>query len=581
MQAASPDKKTQPRRLHPFLAGLALLLALQCPALWAYRSAQATVLGKYSGKYALFLLGHLILLAAIAAVACSSRRQSLLQLQKTRAFIARALRSRPLLAITLFAPWIGLGAAAIILARGAFGHSWLLHATIAAMALWSSVWLIWRIRPTPRARTQTVAKYGLILASATALLVLFEAAMRANPGLLSPKLILSLPEKGDVFFDHFQYDDEITVGYRYQPGMAFSQELRLSHTYQYESYGGLVPALPEASDQVLSKASFITDSSGYRNQEPLLADYVVVVSGDSFTSHAVEPDPWPSRLARQLNVPILNLGLQGYGPQNQVEAILRFGISKNPRYIIIGYYEGNDLLDAEGYHRRKTSGKGWRSSSKSKLPILDRNISTHLIRHLCASIPGKNTDKDAPEAPAYPYPFTVSLGERDVELAFTSTYLSLLSLSRDDLLRTQGLAVTLQAYARLKSAATAIGARLLIAYFPTKEHCYIPHLSPLLVQQKLGRALMPQVSSTGEIDLSPAKPQRLEVDALLQHLDTQRQTLLEEIARLDIETIDLTPALQAAALDGAQLYWSLDNHWTPVGQALVAKCIGDRLGGSD
>ena len=56
--------------------------------------------------------------------------------------------------------------------------------------------------------------------------------------------------------------------------------------------------------------------------------------------------------------------------------------------------------------------------------------------------------------------------------------------------------------------------------------------------------------------------------------------LLAQFCRAQgIETVDLTEALRAPARRGEQLYYSMDAHWNPRGNAVVADAIFATLHG--
>src|SRR5437867_6140771 len=76
---------------------------------------------------------------------------------------------------------------------------------------------------------------------------------------------------------------------------------------------------------------------------------------------------------------------------------------------------------------------------------------------------------------------------------------------------------------RLETAAAACGARLLVVYCPTKEHCYLPLLPVTLVSQKLGGARRAAVSPEGSL-VSGAHP--LKTVELLLNLDGQRLAIV-------------------------------------------------------
>ncbi len=77
----------------------------------------------------------------------------------------------------------------------------------------------------------------------------------------------------------------------------------------------------------------------------------IVVIGDSYIE---SPMTRPSalittRLAQLQGKTVANLGHSGYGPQQELAVLKRFGLPLNPRTVIWAFFEGNDLSDIEEY----------------------------------------------------------------------------------------------------------------------------------------------------------------------------------------------------------------------------------------
>lgn len=571
-----------PAQRHAYCLGMALLSAAALPPLVDYESASPVLLGRYSLPYFALLVAVAAAAIAFLALGWSRSLRRKLSLEALESAVGNLCGSRILLLGGILSVWIAAFFCLWTVRSGAIGKSAWLHLVALLVAFWTSLWLLVIARPTPRSRVRALAKFNVLLGCLSALVVLVELTLRSNPGLLAAGILESLPEKGDSFFSVFEFDDEeIGVGYRYKPNKRFSQELWMSATYAYDTYRGVARSLPPGEDQLLTRASFTTDELGYRNTSPLLAEYPIVVSGDSFTSHSVEPSPWASRLAEDLQTPVLNLGLQGYGPQNEVEAILRYGLPRKPRHVIVAYYEGNDLLDAEGYEDRRLSGLGWRESIHSRIPVLEQQLCIHLASYVLRKAIGEKDDAPGTAVPVAgepPYPFEANFEGKTVELGFADTYLSLLALPRDEVKKLRGYDLTRQAYRRLAEACSAQGAHLTVLYVPTKEHVYIPLLPGDLVARKLGKAVAPALSPEGDFLFERGETSPLQARQLLENLDAQRQVMLEAFAELKLDVIDLTPELQVEARKGEPIYWSLDNHWRPAGHAAAARALGRHLG---
>ncbi|HVR76524.1 MAG TPA: hypothetical protein VMT52_19500, partial [Planctomycetota bacterium] len=474
----------------------------------------------------------------------------------------------------------GLWACAIVLGCSIIhvdlAHSAWLHVVGAATILWVSLGCILIVRTDTARRARALAACMISLVFLSVSLVILEIALRINIGALPTALVSNLPQRGQAFFPFYDYDDEITVGYRYKPGVRLSQKLRSSDATLYSTQADLIRPVRPDEDRILSEASFTTDENGYRNESPLHPHYPVAVSGDSFTSYSVEPRPWPKSLSEKLAAPVLNLGLQGYGPQAAAEALIKFGLPRKPRWLLLTWYEGNDLFDAQDYEKKRRSGLGWREHAFKDLAILERYLVCHAIRHGMDRLRSrKRSGSTSPRE--YPYPFTVELGGRNVELCFTPTYFSTLSIPEESVKSLACIPAFLGSFQHLQRSAEKAGARLIVVYIPTKEHCYAPLLPRDLLETKLGGARRPHVSPQGDLLSASTSPELLRAADFLENMDGQRKALAGILAREGIDLLDLTAEFQEAAGRGEQLYWSTDNHWAPAGHELAASILARRL----
>jgi hypothetical protein len=79
----------------------------------------------------------------------------------------------------------------------------------------------------------------------------------------------------------------------------------------------------------------------YQNQE-----LEMVLIGDSFTyGECVTPGEDIGGLLREGSRDVLNLGIQGHGPLEELATLKEYGEPFNPKLVLWIYYEGNDLLD--------------------------------------------------------------------------------------------------------------------------------------------------------------------------------------------------------------------------------------------
>ncbi|HSK81689.1 MAG TPA: hypothetical protein VLQ45_34875, partial [Thermoanaerobaculia bacterium] len=111
------------------------------------------------------------------------------------------------------------------------------------------------------------------------------------------------------------------------------------------------------SDFVWNGVRYQYDDNGFRNRESSRTADVVVVVGDSFVEgwEVPQDEIVTSRLGRALGRRVVNLAQSGYGPQQELEVLRRFGLPLAPKVCIWGFFEGNDLRDVHRYEKVRRS----------------------------------------------------------------------------------------------------------------------------------------------------------------------------------------------------------------------------------
>ena len=100
-----------------------------------------------------------------------------------------------------------------------------------------------------------------------------------------------------------------------------------------------------------------TDEHGFRNPPGIRrADLVVV--GDSVTEagEVAEEATFVRKAGAALGLVAVNLGTSGYGPQQELAVLRRYGLSYRPRLVVWQVTEWNDVQDAQMYLHRHEPG---------------------------------------------------------------------------------------------------------------------------------------------------------------------------------------------------------------------------------
>jgi hypothetical protein len=265
---------------------------------------------------------------------------------------------------------------------------------------------------------------------------------------------------------------------------------------------------------------------------------------------------------------VLNLGEVGIGPQDELEILQQYGLKKQPQWVIMAYFEGNDLYDAASYEQAN--------------PFLLARFGRHIVgrsRQLWneyisgKASPGVGTvgDVSLQTEASYRYPITVTVGDTKLEMAFFSYYITWLSARREAIESSQNYRLVKETILKAQQLSEASGARLLLVYVPSKSHVYLPYVNDA---ETLSRVF----TDVPTLELDEAGylqfvDQTATPELTRQHMDDQAHLLADFAAEQNIVYLDLTPYFQEEAGTGAELYYPFDTHWNQRGHSLAAQTI--------
>lgn len=273
---------------------------------------------------------------------------------------------------------------------------------------------------------------------------------------------------------------------------------------------------------------FRLDSKGFRNPEPWPEPARIVVLGDSmaFGYGADDGADWVSLLRSRLpGVGIVNLGLIGSGTLQQERIFERFAAELRPSIVLLCLFAGNDLDDDRAFARwiehgatgsyRRFRGQGDRWLDDSLLGLAQRTylfwFTVDLARTLARRSRGRTLELE-------------DGGRLQLVLPRTST------IDPADLERTLG------AVGRLHERVESGGGRLLVLLMPSKEEVYLP----------LAGESAPSASAAIAARLVESGVPVLDLGEVLRRRATRR---------------------------GPALYFAIDGHPNPTGQAVVAEAV--------
>jgi hypothetical protein len=318
-----------------------------------------------------------------------------------------------------------------------------------------------------------------------------------------------------------------------------NRELRVR--FQGSDLHGLDGAEPSA----IYRCETRLDGRGFRNPTELASAKVVII-GDSFIEglQAGDDELISSQLSKAMGVSTANLGRTGYGPQQELEVLRRFGAPLGPKTCIWAFYEGNDLQDVESYDatrdrvrrlRPESPFRGWFARS------FVRNGSAYVIRR-GAQRPGAPAHRQAGEfldstGRAVPIYFSCGVHEGAAERA----------AGRIDSPAFERFRAIL---AEARATCQARGIDLVVAFIPSKFRVY----------RDLCRFDDDSPCREWPIDDLPAAVGRAVHDA-----------------GGDVGFLDLTPAFRDRAAAGELVYLADDTHWSGEGHRTAALAVADFL----
>ena len=363
---------------------------------------------------------------------------------------------------------------------------------------------------------------------------------------------------------------------------------------------GYIPA--SVSDNVLHRFTFQTDEEGFRNArvQPRID---VAALGDSFTDAMTlrVEDSWPTQLEHETGLTVQNYGTAGFGPQQELLALKEYAARHHPRIVVLAYFAGNDLFDAEAFDEFTRSGgavrravQGWQIKD-----VVSRADTWFLVSALratgtwlskleraeargdTASI-GARPTLDAASLSASDVAagkpasgvafdrgmFTAAVNGRAMRWAFMPPYLNTLTFSERDLAGRSGWTLTQRAIGEMQQLSRSIGATFVVMFLPFKSQVYLPWLAQAHAGAELSRELAFYLpDNPGSPDVAQMLRNRLAQNRLMQRFCEER----------GIRFLDTTDALTAGFLSGENVYFPDESHLNERGHAIVAQALGAYL----
>ncbi len=405
-----------------------------------------------------------------------------------------------------------------------------------------------------------------------------EVALRAL-GDRAPAGILSLRhDLGEAVPDE-RWQDTARYGRRLRAGVNAENAWRYGDIVRM---GFISPAL---SPGVWRRFPFKTDAEGFRN-DAVRERVNIAALGDSFTDALTLPveASWPMRLQQRLGVPVQNYGTAGFGPQQELLVLRDFVVRHRPSHVVLAYFAGNDIFDAERFEQFQQRGRA--EGSTLGWPIKDvygradtwyvtsalsasANWLGHrqqpFVVHAAAADPPRDAVIKA-RAPFDGGLFSLQVQGHLLQWAFMPPYLNTMNFSERELRARSGWRLTRDAILAMQRTSRDAGADFTVMFLPFKSQVYWPLLERSVTPDDLHRALEFYLKDNGRA---------IDVDALRRNRLAQNSMLRELCASAGIPFLDTTPMLQQHVESGENVYFPDESHLNEIGQGLVANALAE------
>ena len=316
------------------------------------------------------------------------------------------------------------------------------------------------------------------------------------------------------------------------------------------------------------------DALGFRNRDvPPQVDVVAIGDSNTYGVSAPRDGSWPAQLARELGRPVYNMGLGGYGPLQYLHLARTTAKQFKPKVLVVGFYYGNDLMDAQIVAHSRPYWKDWKRSdgaaaevafapsepaSPKRFAALRGWLSQHSMVYSVlratvfqrfGAMEREAVVRASPPDIRWPWADT----DGSVRTVFTPRD-RLSVVDTDQPAVREGLDISKAALAALQDEATQQNVKLLVLLIPTKERAYCEHLG------SAGTSL-------------PASFTRLCTAETADHAE-----LTAFLGQRGIAVLDATLALRQGIAQHLQLYPpDADGHPQTAGYGVIAKGVAQAL----
>lgn len=297
------------------------------------------------------------------------------------------------------------------------------------------------------------------------------------------------------------------------------------------------------------------DAWGFRN--PRVPDHVEWLAiGDSQTYGLSAPadEAWPAWLARLSGRSVYNLSLGGYGPPDYRYLLEEYGLSLEPRAVVVGFYFGNDLPRAgdvaKGKHEPSPALEGnanTRALGRLRTALSRHSMLYQVVKYELSGLVDRLRYREA-----------LAGAEDGLVLGRARTVLTpeqrFGALDQSLPANRLGLAATLDVFVEIQADCDDHGIRCLYLLIPTKESVYAELASQELDARSYSR-----------------------LEPTVREEEAVRRQMVAFLQERGLEVVDPLPALREAAARDRIYPGNADGHPNGEGYRVIAGAVLARL----
>jgi hypothetical protein len=259
-----------------------------------------------------------------------------------------------------------------------------------------------------------------------------------------------------------------------------------------------------------------------------------------------------------------------------------------PRVVVLAFFAGNDLFDAEAFDAFQRAGgtqprtaQGWRIKD-----VISRADTWFVVSALRAGGRWMRRPQEVVEAatsaerpvgttgsverpPSFDRGmFDVPIAGRRLPFALMPPYLNTLNFSGGELEARPGWRLTRDAIAEMRTVSQSFGATFVVMFVPFKSQVYLPLVERAFATQDLRSAFRFYLEAYGrEVDVDRLRANRLAQNRLMQRF----------CAAAAIPFVDTTAALEERVQQGENVYFLDESHLNEAGEAILADTLAAYL----